>query len=34
MVVDKDRNPHWSPARIEDVPLDGIKALFRKLGSG
>jgi len=34
MVVDKDRNPRWSPARIEDVPLDGIKALFRQLGSG
>ena len=34
MVVDKDRNPHWSPARIEDVPINGIKALFRQLGSG
>ena len=34
MVVDKDRNPRWSPARVEDVPLDVIKALFRQLGSG
>jgi enoyl-CoA hydratase len=33
MVVDKDRNPRWSPARIEDVPLDGIRVLFRQLGS-
>ena len=34
MVIDKDHNPHWSPARIEDTPLDGIKALFRKPGNG
>lgn len=34
MVVEKDRSPRWSPARIEDVPLDGVKALFRQLGSG
>lgn len=34
MVVDKNRNPRWSPARIEDVPINGIKALFRQLGSG
>ena len=32
MVVDKDRNPRWFPARIEDVPLDGVKALFRQIG--
>ena len=31
MVVDKDRNPRWSPARIEDVPLDDVKAPFRGL---
>ena len=34
MVVDKDRNPHWSPARIEDVPLNQVEALFRQLGGG
>ena len=34
LVVDKDRNPRWSPARIEDVPLDEVKALFRQLGAG
>ena len=34
MVVDKDRNPCWSPARIEDVPLDEIKGLFRQFGAG
>lgn len=33
MVIDKDRAPRWSPARIEDVPSDGIKALFRPFGS-
>ncbi len=33
MVVDKDRNPRWSPARIEDVPLDEVKALFRQFGA-
>ncbi len=33
MVVDKDRNPRWSPARIEDVPLDEVRALFRQLGN-
>ena len=34
MVIDKDRNPRWSPTRIEDVPLDGVKALIRQLGAG
>ena len=34
MVVDKDRNPRWCPARIEDVPLEGAKALFHQLGNG
>ena len=29
MVVDKDRSPRWSPARIEDVSVDGVVALFR-----
>jgi enoyl-CoA hydratase len=33
MVIDKDRNPRWSPARIEDVPLDSVRALFRRLGT-
>ena len=34
MVVDKDHNPRWSPARIEDIPLDEVKALFRQFSSG
>ena len=28
MVVDKDRKPHWNPARIEDVPKAAIAAMF------
>lgn len=28
MVVDKDRTPRWSPARIEDVDPAGLAALF------
>ena len=32
MVIDKDRNPRWSPTQIEDVPLDEVKQLFRQLG--
>ena len=28
MVVDKDRNPRWQPARIEDVDPAGIVAMF------
>ena len=28
MVVDKDRTPHWSPARIEDVDAGVIAGLF------
>ena len=28
MVVDKDRTPHWQPARIEDVKPSDIAALF------
>ena len=34
MVIDKDRNPRWFPARIEDVPLDGVKTLLRQLDAG
>jgi enoyl-CoA hydratase len=28
MVVDKDRNPRWQPARIEEVPPEAIAAMF------
>jgi enoyl-CoA hydratase len=28
MVVDKDRNPRWSPGRIEDVDLAAISAML------
>jgi enoyl-CoA hydratase/carnithine racemase len=28
MLVDKDRTPHWSPARLEDVDPDAIRGLF------
>lgn len=33
MVVDKDRNPRWSPTTIEDVPSDDIRKLFRQFGA-
>ena len=29
MVVDKDRQPKWQPARIEDVDPASIAAMFR-----
>ncbi len=29
MVVDKDRTPHWSPARLEDVDAATVTAPFR-----
>jgi enoyl-CoA hydratase len=28
MVVDKDRKPHWQPARIEEVNPDVIAGMF------
>lgn len=28
MVIDKDRTPHWSPARLEDVDPRAVTALF------
>ena len=28
VLVDKDRTPHWQPARLEDVELGAINALF------
>jgi enoyl-CoA hydratase len=28
-VIDKDRNPRWRPARLEEVPEDDIDALFQ-----
>ena len=33
-VIDKDRNPHWSPARIEDVTPTDHRAVFRAARSG
>ena len=30
MVVDKDRNPRWSPPRLEDVSADDIAAMFER----
>jgi enoyl-CoA hydratase len=27
-IVDKDRNPRWSPSRLEDVPVADIDAMF------
>ena len=32
-VVDKDRNPKWSPGRLEDVPAAAIEAHFKSRGS-
>src|SRR2546423_7264786 len=32
-VIDKDRNPKWSPARIEDVTPQMIAPYFAELGA-
>jgi enoyl-CoA hydratase len=32
-VIDKDRNPHWSPARIEDVTPEIIARYFESRGA-
>jgi enoyl-CoA hydratase len=29
MVVDKDRQPKWHPARIEDIDQTVVAAMFR-----
>jgi hypothetical protein len=29
MVVDKDRQPKWQPARIEDIDQAVVAAMFR-----
>ena len=29
-IVDKDRNPHWSPARLEDVSADFIQSYWNE----
>lgn len=34
MLVDKDRNPTWRPARLEDVHSDTLDAHFAPLGEG
>jgi len=31
-VIDKDRNPKWSPARIEDVTPEMIAPYFAEIG--
>ncbi|MEO0400053.1 MAG: enoyl-CoA hydratase/isomerase family protein [Pseudomonadota bacterium] len=33
-ILDKDRNPQWSPARLEDVHQDDIETYFAPLGGG
>lgn len=33
-VVDKDRDPHWSPAKLTDVPADAVTGPFASLGEG
>ena len=32
-VIDKDRNPHWSPAAIEDVTAEMVAPYFAEIGS-
>jgi enoyl-CoA hydratase len=32
-VIDKDRNPKWSPARIEDVTAEMIAPYFSEIGA-
>ena len=31
-VIDKDRAPKWSPARIEDLPRERVAAMLAPLG--
>lgn len=31
-VIDKDRNPHWSPVRIEDVTPEMLASYFAEIG--
>ena len=30
-IIDKDRHPHWSPARLEDITLPMVDTLFKKV---
>jgi len=32
-VIDKDRNPKWSPARIEDVTPEMVAPYFAEIGA-
>ena len=32
-VIDKDRNPRWSPARVEDVTPGMIAPYFAEIGA-
>jgi len=32
-VIDKDRNPHWSPPRVEDVTVEMQAAYFAEIGA-
>lgn len=34
LVVDKDRNPRWSPAGLEDVAAEDVERLFAPTGDG
>jgi len=34
LLLDKDKSPKWSPARVEDVSADSIEAYFAPLASG
>ena len=33
-VIDKDRNPRWNPARLQDVTDEMVKRYFEPLGAG
>ena len=32
-VIDKDRNPHWSPSRVEDVTAEMLAPYFSEIGA-
>ena len=34
VIIDKDNQPRWSPARLEDVDANAIDACFAPLASG
>lgn len=34
LLIAKDHNPKWNPARIEDVPMEKVLSYFKPLPNG